>query len=189
MKTGAVVLAAGESKRMGKQKLLLPWGEKTMIEEVIGHLLESKVHEILVVLGADSPRVEKKIKPLPVKTTVNPYYKKGMLSSVQWGFKKTEKDVQGVLVCLGDQPLIPFSVIDRILDSYEESKKGIIIPVYKKKRGHPVLIDAQYRKEVETLDSNIGLRALMRRHPQDIFEVDVDTPGILKDIDTKTDLI
>ena len=187
MKTSAVVLAAGESKRMGEQKLLLPWGEKTMIEEVIGHLLESKVNEILVVLGADSRRVEKRIRHMPVKITVNPHYKKGMLSSVQWGFEQTGKDVRGILVCLGDQPLIPVFVIDRIIDSYKESKKGIIIPVYKKKRGHPVLINAEYMEEVETLDVNIGLRALMRRHPQDICEVDVDTPAILKDIDNKDD--
>jgi molybdenum cofactor cytidylyltransferase len=187
MRTSAIVLAAGESKRMKRQKLLLPWEGKTIIEEVINHLLESKAHEILVVLGADSDRVEKKLRHLPVKITVNPLYKKGMLSSIQWGFKETGKDVQGMLICLGDQPLIPFVVIDRIIDAFDVSKKGIVIPVYKQKRGHPVLINARYRDEVDTLDANIGLRALMSMHPQDIFEVAVDTPGILKDIDDKDD--
>jgi molybdenum cofactor cytidylyltransferase len=187
MRVGAVILAAGESKRMGRQKLLLPWGEKTIIEEVISNLLESKVNEILVILGANSREIEEKIKNFPVKISVNPQYKKGMYSSVEWGFKKIGKHVQGILICLGDQPLIPAYVIDRIIDSSKKSKKGIIIPVYKKKRGHPVLIKAQYRKEGENLDQDTGLRSLMLNHPQDIFEVDVDAPGILKDIDNQND--
>jgi len=187
MKIGAVVLAAGESKRMGRQKLLLPWHDKTMIEEVIDHLLASRVNEILVILGSDSIRIEQKIKNYPVKTTVNPLYKKGMLSSVQWGFDKMERDIQGILVCLGDQPLIQAYVIDRIIDSHKNSTKGIIIPVYKKKRGHPVLIHSQYKEEIKNLDPEIGLRGLMNSHPEDIYEVPVDSPGILKDIDNQDD--
>lgn len=187
MKIGAVVLAAGESKRMGRQKLLLPWHDKTMIEEVISHLLVSKVDETLVVLGADSTKIEEKIKKYPVKTTVNPYYKKGMLSSVQWGFNQMGRDVRGVLVYLGDQPLIPAYVIDRVISSYKKSKKGIIIPVYKKKRGHPILIHSRYTEEINNLDPEIGLRGLVHSHQDDILEVKVESPGILKDIDDQDD--
>lgn len=183
----AIILAAGESKRMGKPKLLLPFGEKTIVETAISHVRQSKVKEILVVLGSDSEKIEEKIKGFPLKITVNPEYRKGMLSSVQWGFNKLSKDIQAVLIVLGDQPDISAVVIDEVIDAYKRTNKGIVIPVYKKERGHPVLLDIKYRSEVENLDPNIGLRELVYNHPQDTLEVVTGSPSILQDIDNPND--
>ena len=183
----AIILAAGESKRMGKPKLILPFGEKTIVETAISHVRQSKVKEILVVLGSDSEKIEEKIKDLPLKITVNPEYRKGMLSSVHWGFNKLSKDIQAVLIVLGDQPGISAVVIDEVNDAYKRTNKGIVIPVYKKERGHPVLLDIKYRSEVENLDPNIGLRQLVYNHPQDTLEVEVENPSILQDIDNPND--
>jgi len=94
-----------------------------------------------------------------------------------------------VLVILGDQPGIGSSVIDEVIDAYRKSGKGIIIPVYKSKHGHPVLVDQKYRKEVEKLDPADGLRSLFRKFPDDVFEVDTKNPAILKDIDTQEDYL
>lgn len=183
----AIILAAGESKRMGKPKLLLPFGEKTIVETAISHVRQSKVKEILVVLGSDSEKIEEKIKGLPLKITVNPKYRKGMLSSVQWGFNKLSTDIQAVLIVLGDQPGISAVVIDEVIDAYKRTNKGIVIPVYKKERGHPVLLDIKYRSEVENLDPNIGLRELVYNHPEDTLEVEAGGPSILQDIDDPND--
>jgi len=183
----AIILAAGESKRMGKPKLLLPFGEKTIIETVIDNVIQSKVEKILVVLGSNWKKIKKKIKNLPLKIIVNSNFTKGMLSSVQCGFQTLPKNTQAVLVVLGDQPAVSSAIIDKIIDAFKRIKKGIVLPVYKNNRGHPVLIDMKYRDEVENLSPDVGLRDLVYNHPEDILEVEVETPGILGDIDDMED--
>ena len=183
----AMIIAAGESRRMGKPKLLLPFGEKTIIETVIENAVQSKAEKVLVVLGSDWEEIEKKIRNLPDKITVNPHFKKGMLSSVQWGFQTLPDDAEAALVVLGDQPGIPHEVIDRVIDGYRKTGKGIVLPVYKKNRGHPVLIDMKYQDEVNHLSDDIGLRGTVYNHPEDILEIEVETSSILRDIDDMDD--
>lgn len=187
MKIGALVLAAGESKRMGESKLLLPFGQRTIIETVIGSVIKSKVDEILVVLGSEAERIEERIKAFPLRLTVNPDYKQSMLSSVRWGFKEISNTIQGILVCLGDQPSIPTDVIDKVIEAYRQTRKGIVVPTYHKRRGHPVLIDVKYSEEVQNLSPDVGLRGVVYDHPEDTHEVEVDTPSILRDIDNSDD--
>jgi len=183
----AMILAAGESKRMGKPKLILPFGETTILGTVINNVLSSKADKILVVLGSDAEKIRKKIENLSLEITTNPGYQKGMLSSVQWGFKNLPENAKAALVCLGDQPGISTVVINKVIDVYKRTRKGIVIPVYKKNRGHPVLIDIKYRKDVKNLNPDTGLRELVYNHPEDTVEVKVETPSILHDIDGPDD--
>lgn len=184
----AIILAAGESKRMGQSKLLLPLGEKTIIETIIENVVSSNVHGTVVVLGSGWRRIRRRIHKYPVKMTINPHFKKGMLSSVQWGFQVLPEETKAALVFLGDQPLISKDTINLILEAFRGQRKGIVIPVCKKGRGHPVLIDTKYRKEIHNLDPKIGLRQLIYSHPEDILEVEVGPcPGILSDIDNWQD--
>ena len=183
----ALLLAAGESRRMGKPKLLLPFGQKTIVEHIVDNILQSKADKILVVLGSHREEILSKILDRPVLSVVNHRYKKGMLSSIQAGFAALPKDTEAALVCLGDQPFIPKTVLDRLIASYERTQKGIVLPVYKNRRGHPVLIDMKHKQEVLKLSPDIGLRALVHNHPQDVLEVKVETPNILKDIDKPED--
>lgn len=183
----ALVLAAGESRRMGAPKLLLPFGDKTIIEHIMDNILDSKADKILVVLGSHREEIRSKIASRPVLTVVNTRYQEGMLSSIQAGFEALPRGTTAALVCLGDQPLIPSSVIDSLVKVYIHTKKGIVLPVYKKSRGHPILIDMKYSHDVKNLSPTVGLRALVHNHPQDVHEVEVDTPHILKDIDNPED--
>lgn len=183
----AVILAAGESKRMGKPKLLLPFGKKTIIETVIESVIQSKIDKVLVVLGSEREKIEKKIKNFPLKIAYNPDFRTGMLSSVQRGFQELPENTQAVLVVLGDQPVISSAVINKVIDAYKKTGKGIVLPVYRKERGHPVLIGMKYRGEVENLSPDIGLRGTVYNHPEDILEVEVEMPGILRDIDDVED--
>jgi molybdenum cofactor cytidylyltransferase len=183
----AVVLAAGRSERMGSAKLLLPMGRSTLIETVIGGVLRSRPDGVLVVLGADREKIEPVIGRYPVRTVFNPDFGRGMLSSVKRGFEAVPPDARAVLVFLGDQPAPPASVTCRIIDAYRKTGKGIVLPAYRGRRGHPVLVDLKYRDEVGALDPRIGLRQLSRAHPDDVFEVKVRTPAVLRDIDTQED--
>jgi len=183
----AVILAAGESRRMGTQKLLLPFGEATVIESVVRTALTSSVGRVLVVLGADREAVRGKLGPYDLATAVNEDYEKGMLSSVQAGFRALPTDAEAALVMLGDQPFLPVRIIVAIVEAYRGNRKGIVVPAYGGRRGHPVLIDLKYRDEVLGLDPSDGLRQLMLAHPGDILEVEVDDPAVLRDMDVPAD--
>lgn len=183
----AMILAAGMSRRMGKTKLLLPFGKKTIIETVVQSVVSSRVDSTLVVLGSEREKIEKKIRTYPVRSAFNPDFRIGMLSSVLCGLKALPVETRAVVIVLGDQPSVSKQIIDRIVDEYQKTGKGIVLPVYNKERGHPVLIDMKYREEVEALSPDIGLRGTVYSHPEDILEVEVDTPSILQDIDDEAD--
>jgi molybdenum cofactor cytidylyltransferase len=180
----AIILAAGESRRMGFPKMLLDFNGRTMIESVIGNVSESKVDKIIVVLGADSEAIVERIGKLGVKYCYNENYKEGMLSSVRCGFRNIPSDYNAVLVFQGDQPLITPDAINTVIEAYLSSGKGIVIPVYKKRRGHPLLIDIKYRDEIEKLSPDKGLRSLANKFSEDVLEVDTSESGILRDFDT-----
>jgi molybdenum cofactor cytidylyltransferase len=183
----AIILAAGSSRRMGQQKLLLPYGESTIIETVVQNVVRSKLDHIMVVLGANSDAIRNALSALPVSFCYNEDHQRGMLSSILCGFRHIPEDAGAVLVYLGDQPGIPPFVTDRIIQAYNEELHGIVIPVHDNRRGHPLLVDIKYRREIEKLDLEKGLRSLMHLFPQDVLEVEVNESGILIDIDTRED--
>jgi len=183
----AVVLAAGESKRMRTQKLLLPFGETTVIEAIVRSALDSEADGALVVLGADRGKLRSVLQSYPLTFAVNKNYRLGMLSSIQTGFSALPGEAEAAVLMLGDQPAVPSSVINDLICNYRESSRGIIIPVYAGRRGHPVLLETGYRREILGLDPKIGLRQLMRAHPEDILEVEVSTPAVLSDLDVPAD--
>jgi molybdenum cofactor cytidylyltransferase len=180
----SIILAAGESKRMGFPKMLLPFGGKTIIESVIDKVLRSDSNNIIVVLGAEKEAIASKIKNLSVRYCYNDKFKEGMLSSVKCGFNNLPFDFRAALVFPGDQPMISPEAINSVINAYLHSNKGLVIPVYKNKRGHPLLIDKAYLDEIKSLSPSIGLHALSDRFPDDVLEVVTDDPGIIKDIDT-----
>jgi len=183
----AVILAAGESRRMGQPKLLLPFGEKSIIETVVSNVVSSSVDDTLVVVGSGREKIEEKIRDFSVNTVFNPKFQMGMLSSVHCGFKALPAETRAVVIALGDQPTISTDIINIIIDAYKKTGKGIVLPVYKKERGHPVIIDMKYKSEVEALSHDVGLRGTVYGHQEDTLEVEVDRPGILDDIDDDDD--
>ncbi len=183
----AVVLAAGESRRMGRPKLLLPFGKETIIQTVIRNVVASSADGTLVVLGARRKDIEEKIRGFGVNTIFNQDYPKGMFSSVLCGLCSLPRSARAAVLVLADQPGIPTGVIDRLIEAFLREKKGLVVPVYRKRRGHPLLLDLKYRREVGTLSPEIGLRGLLQTHPEDILEVRVSCPEILRDIDSPGD--
>jgi molybdenum cofactor cytidylyltransferase len=182
-----IILAAGESKRMGFPKMLLTFNGVTMIENVILNVRKSQVQNIMVVLGANRDLLSEVIAKLPVKYCYNDNYKEGMLSSVKCGINSIPADAEALLVFQGDQPMITPDVINRVIEAYSASGKGIVIPVNNKKRGHPLLLDKKYRSEIGKLDAGEGLRSLAYKFSEDVHEVETGDPGILLDFDTIDD--
>jgi molybdenum cofactor cytidylyltransferase len=172
---------------MGQPKLLLPFGRSTIIETVVQNLMESSLDGILVVLGHRWQGILDKLKNYAVETAVNPHYKNGMLSSVQWGFRKLPREAGAALVVLGDQPGISARTIDLVIGAFRSGNKGIVLPTYKDSGGHPLLVDMKYRREIQSLDPAVGLRSLLSRNPDDILRVAVKAGSGLQDIDNPED--
>ena len=183
----SIILAAGESKRMGFPKMLLSFNGLTMIETVINNVSSSEIDNTIVVLGANRDLLMEKVSKYNVTCCYNDNYKEGMLSSVKCGFRNLPADIEAVLVFQGDQPFITSEVINVVIKAYSSSEKGIVIPVYKNRRGHPLMVSKKYRDEIEKLDSNLGLRSLAEKFSEDVLEVDTEQSGILVDFDTYED--
>jgi len=182
-----IVLSAGESKRMGTPKQLLPWGKTIILQQVIDNATASRLDKILLVLGSRAGEITSKITISPkTEIVVNHDFKEGMSSSVKCGVKNAPAETEAFMLLLGDQPFIGPAIIDRVLDEYRKSKRGIVIPVYDKKRGHPVIFDAKYKQELLVI-ADRGAKTVVNNHLQDIVEVHLDTPEILTDIDTPQD--
>ena len=182
-----IILAAGESKRMKEPKMLLPFGGKTMIEKVIENVTASEVDNTVVVLGSGNEKIMKVIGNLPVMHCYNDRYMEGMLSSVKCGLRFLPEHFDAVIILPGDMPMIGPDVINLLIRAYRKSGKGILMPTFSDKRGHPLLVSHRYREEIKRLDGNEGLRALAGRFPHDVLEVQTATPDILRDIDTPED--
>lgn len=183
----AIVLAAGESKRMGFPKMLLPYNGRTVIEQVINNVLSAGIINPLIVLGSDHEAILEIIKSHPVTHCYNENYRNGMLSSVQCGLASLADQCSAALIIPGDQPMIDAVQIKRAMEVWHETGKGIVMPVHNGKRGHPLIVDMKYRREVMSLPESKGLRALAELHPDDVMEAETDDPAVLRDIDTQQD--
>ena len=183
----SILLAAGKSKRMGKPKQLMPWGQSTMIEQTIDNLMGSAVNEIIVVLGHRAEEVIKIIATKPIKLTINPDYEQGMSTSIIAGLNLVDSQAQAVMLALGDQPLIDCQTINRLIEEFYNHDKGIAIPTYQGGRGHPIIFAIKYKEKLLELKGDMGGRQIVKDHPNDILEVAVDAESIITDIDTISD--
>jgi molybdenum cofactor cytidylyltransferase len=180
----AILLAAGESKRMGTNKLSLPWGRKTVLEHCLRVLLSSQVGEVWVVLNKQTWELGQRLRGPRVKLVHNPRSQEGMSTSIRKGIQAMGQKSRAVLIALGDHPLLKVNTVNALIRAYVEKKGTIIVPVFRGKRGHPVLFDRRYVKELLKLKKDVGARALLERHRKEVYEVHSKSEGVVVDIDT-----
>lgn len=183
----AIVLAAGRSSRMGVQKLLLPFGGKTVISHIVDQLLKSTVDEVFVVTGHEPQRITEELSGWRVSIVNNADYDFGMLSSVRCGLRALPKGCKAVLVAIGDQPSIRTELVDLMIRSFAAGKRNILVPCYEGKRGHPLLFSALYCEEILAHYDDVGLRGLLHAHPDDVLELTVSMSSVLMDMDYPDD--
>lgn len=183
-RVAAIVLAAGLSKRMGQPKALLPWDGRTVIEAIAARLITARLADVLVVTGHKSSAVGRALRWLPVQTVYNEAYEVGeMLSSLQAGLRALPDSIAACLVVLGDQPALDPRVIEQLLTAYAEVRGGIIAPVYRGERGHPVLFDRRFWPDLLALTEGAP-RDVIARYPEHVALVPVESDSILRDFDT-----
>lgn len=184
----AIILAAGQSKRMGKPKMLMPWGKLTVIEQVVATFIGAGTGDILVVTGGAREQVEKITEKYPVRRFHNHAYDQGeMLSSLQCGLSAMKKEVEAVVVGLGDQPQIQEESVRAISAAYRRTGATLVVPSYENRRGHPWLVARPLWHEILAMSSPQTPRDFLRRHAAEIHYVNLETPSILADLDTPED--
>lgn len=187
-KIGAIVLAAGQSRRMGQPKLVLPWGKHTVIEQVVGTLFSAEIQKIVVVTGGARDLVEAALSGSEVTFAHNPDYDQSeMLRSLQVGIRALPADCQALLVVLGDQPLIEAAVVRAVVDLFLSTNASIVIPSYQMRRGHPWLVKRSHWDELLSMSSDQTMHQFIQAHRDEIAYVIVDTASILQDMDTPED--
>ncbi len=183
----AIILAAGESKRMGEPKMLMPWGKSTVLQTVISTFQASGIKDILVITGGAHQQVESLV-GRTVETVYNENYQSGeMLSSIQLGLSVKMREASAALICLGDQPQVEERSVRSVCNAFLASKSQIVVPSYQMHRGHPWLVARPLWDELIAMKPPKTPRDFLKKHANKIHYVIVDSPNILADLDTPED--
>jgi CTP:molybdopterin cytidylyltransferase MocA len=184
VKPAGIILAAGESSRMGTDKALLRLGDSTFLERAVGLFLP-RVEPVIVVLGHHATRIREAMGAPPgVEFVVNENYAAGQLSSLQTGIQAVPARSPAALVTLVDHPLVAPATLDALL---ARSGAALVIPRYRNRRGHPVLFSRMLLDELLALEPPATAKDVVNRHADRAVYLDLEDPGVLRDIDTPDD--
>jgi molybdenum cofactor cytidylyltransferase len=183
-----ILLAAGESRRMGSPKALLRYQGKTFIERICQAFLTAGVDELIVVLGARADQLRQALPAHPkLRVVVNPRYFQGQLSSLMAGISALSPGSEAAVVNLVDHPLVSPETIKTLMTSFRAKPLPIVIAAYNGKRGHPVLFSSQVYGEILAAPLDHSAKVVVRKDPSRVREISLDDPGIVADIDTPED--
>lgn len=193
----AIILAAGQSKRMGKPKMLLPWGETTVLGKVIETLQRAEVQDLLVITGGARTEVESIITRYKVRSVYNEEYATNeMLGSIQCGLRvlmsplpSEEGQGEGALICLGDQPQVEERSVRLVCETFHKTKSNLIVPSYQMRRGHPWLVARPLWDELLAMRFPQSPRDFLNAHSREIKYVNVEASTVIEDLDTPDDYL
>ncbi len=185
----AIVTAAGSAERFGGRKLLAPIDGEPLLDHSIRSMLDGGAAEVIVVVGTDSrAELERDVNALNdarVRPVENPDPSRGMFSSIQEGVLTASGDA--LLVLPGDMPYVRPETVRAVIAKFRE-RPAIVSPRYKGKRGHPVALPMALKDEIRTTASSLNLHQVIKRHPDLSVDLDVDDPGIVRDVDRPEDI-
>jgi molybdenum cofactor cytidylyltransferase len=187
-KTGIIILAAGNSSRLGRPKQLLRYQGKTLLSHVIDESLAASLHPVVVVTGAYRAEIQDSLQGQAVDLVYNKNWETGMASGIVAGLGKIlslQPNLQSVIVAVCDQPYISKELFRALVETHTVSGKGLIACTYSETTGTPVLFDHRYFKELSALTGDAGARHLLKRYPDDVTTIAFPKGGI--DIDTEED--
>ena len=193
----AVVLAAGMSTRMGRNKLLLRFRDKPLIVHAVDTLLAAKVGEINVVVGHESEKVWDQLEAYVsqvsnraqggrVRLIENPDYRNGLSTSVRTGVQAVSPEAKAIMIYLADQPLLEPGDVDRIIAALPVAKgknKTIVVPFFKGERGNPVILDASLRDSILGIVGDVGCKGVIKRYPEKVYAIEMENDHVVRDVD------
>ncbi|HEV2233219.1 MAG TPA: nucleotidyltransferase family protein [Terriglobia bacterium] len=179
-----LILAAGESSRMGTDKALLLYRGRTFLEHILATLHNAGIEQLTVVLGHHADEIQLAAKLTGTEVVVNQDYRRGQTSSLQAGLRALDRPaIQAVVLCLVDHPAVSTEVIRKLVAAFEQSAAPVVIPTYQGQRGHPALISRALFAELMALSLSEGANTVVRKYCDSTHFVEVDDPGVLIDVD------
>jgi len=179
-----LILAAGESSRMGQDKALLTYHGRTFLEVILGALRDAGLPRIAVVLGHRAAEIQDATDLKDIIVVINHQYRRGQTSSLQAGIKGLENpELEAIVLCLVDHPAISAEVVRSLIENFRTTEPAAVIPTYQDRHGHPVLIGRALFDELKQLGENEGANTVMRKYRNATHFVEVNDPGILLDVD------
>lgn len=185
----AILLAAGESRRMGEvNKLGLLVDGTPLLRRTANILLASGLQEVVVVVGHEAEVVNALLGGLPVRVVLNKDYRDGQMSSVHTGLKALCRRCDGVMICLGDQPRLATSDINRLIEAFSHCEQSsVLVPMYQGERGNPIILDCPHRETILGAQQNFGCKHLIKNNPELVSTIEMDSDHVLTDLDTPED--
>jgi len=184
-----LILAAGQSKRTSGARPLLLHETAALIDVVVGHLRESKLDELILVLGQDARRMIQKLSLNSLKVVINPTPSLGISAALQRGLAHLSPRSDAILIAMADMPLVTGAIVNQLVDAYAGGKKGIVVPVNGKSRGYPMILDREtYFEELLTLRGGVGLDVILDNSPKDILEVKMKSDEVTVSVDSHEEL-
>ena len=185
----AIVLAAGRSRRMGQFKPLLPFGDRRVVDHCLDSLRRGGVESIVVVVGHRAADLQNHLHTANnVVFAVNPKSDSEMSDSIACGVKPVPPSAKAILITPVDHPAVPPAVVSKIIDAWQEGAM-LVVPTWEGRGGHPVLLDANFREKLLSLDPERGLRGLFESYPEQVKRLKVESSYIARDMDTWDDYI
>jgi molybdenum cofactor cytidylyltransferase len=184
----AIMLGAGRSRRMGKFKPLLPFGNTTVIQSCLDNLRAAGIAEIVIVVGHRAADIRTHLDDSRLAFAINPDPNSAMSASIICGLELVNTKAPAFLIALVDHPAVEADTIRAIIDSWKRGAK-LVQPEHAGRGGHPVLIDASFRRDLLNLDPNAGLRSFFEAHRKDVLRLAVESPYVARDMDTWEDYV
>ncbi|MBA4391963.1 MAG: hypothetical protein C0407_00255 [Desulfobacca sp.] len=186
-----ILLLAGCSSRMGSPKPLLSFGNQSLISLILSQILMSDLTRIIVVLGYQAKTVKKEILTLSIPSNVrfliNPEFKKGLSTSITTALSHIDPETSGIMFLLGDQPLMTKEVINKLIKVFRSASAPIVVPLYGKRPGNPVIFRTSLIPELQKLTGDIGGRELIKKYRDQVQTVSIRPQRIGWDVDTWED--
>ncbi len=176
----ALILAAGESRRMGSPKALIPYHGLTFVEHLLAATRHPRIGITRVVLGAGAEEIRAKVPVKDSQIVVNEEWERGPLSSIHAGLRSLpDDDIEAALICPVDHPLVTLRLVGAIIGAFDRSGKAIVLPTYLGRRGHPVLFAKRLFAELMSAPMDVGARFVVRAHANEIETVPTEEEGVV----------